>query len=64
MKGPDNGFVTPLPLSAVLRHLRTVGVEILEGPVARAGAMGVMTSVYFRDPDLNLIEVASYDSRT
>jgi catechol 2,3-dioxygenase-like lactoylglutathione lyase family enzyme len=41
-------------------HLRAQGVEIEEGPVARDGALGAMTSVYFRDPDRNLVEISVY----
>ena len=41
-------------------HLRSCGVEILEGPVKRTGAAGPIQSVYLRDPDGNLIEVSSY----
>ena len=41
-------------------HLRACGVPITEGPVAKTGAQGSMTSHYCRDPDGNLIEVASY----
>jgi catechol 2,3-dioxygenase-like lactoylglutathione lyase family enzyme len=36
-------------------------VTIELGPVSRAGARGPMTSLYFRDPDLNLVEVSRYD---
>ncbi len=49
------------PLGAVIDHLGACGVPILEGPVKRTGALGPITSVYFRDPDLNLIEVSTYD---
>jgi len=41
-------------------HLRACGVAITEGPVTKTGALGPMTSHYCRDPDGNLIEVASY----
>lgn len=44
----------------VVRELGAHGVSIELGPVAQTGAAGLMTSVYFRDPDKNLIEVASY----
>jgi catechol 2,3-dioxygenase-like lactoylglutathione lyase family enzyme len=46
-------------VAEVVEHLRANGVEILEGPVGRTGATGPIKSVYFRDPDGNLIEVAS-----
>ncbi|HET9024772.1 MAG TPA: VOC family protein, partial [Burkholderiaceae bacterium] len=35
-------------------------VPVLEGPVTRTGALGPITSVYFLDPDRNLIEVSTY----
>ncbi len=47
-------------LAEVIDHLRACGVPILEGPVKRTGALGPITSVYFRDPDQNLIEVSTY----
>lgn len=56
----DLCFITSVPLAEVIAHLQRCGVAILEGPVARTGARGPITSVYFRDPDLNLIEVANY----
>lgn len=56
----DLCFIAAAPLSQVITHLNASGVAILEGPVPRTGALGAMLSVYFRDPDLNLIEIASY----
>lgn len=56
----DFCLVTDVPLKKVVEHLRSCGVEILEGPVARTGATGGIESVYLRDPDGNLVEVASY----
>ena len=56
----DLCFITATPITDVLVHLEACGVAVLEGPVARTGAVGPITSVYFRDPDHNLIEVASY----
>lgn len=56
----DLCFTTSTPLSEVIAHLQQSGVAILEGPVARTGAVGAISSVYFRDPDGNLIEVANY----
>jgi catechol 2,3-dioxygenase-like lactoylglutathione lyase family enzyme len=44
----------------VIEHLQAQQVEILEGPVERTGAVGKILSVYIRDPDGNLIEIANY----
>jgi len=56
----DVCLVASTPLAEVLEHLSECGVEIIEGPVQRAGAMGPIVSVYFRDPDGNLIEISNY----
>ncbi|HHI92978.1 MAG TPA: VOC family protein [Gammaproteobacteria bacterium] len=56
----DLCFVIQSPLSVAIQHVRDCGIEILEGPVARTGATGPMMSFYFRDPDLNLIELCHY----
>lgn len=58
----DVCFLTDWPLHEAAAHIRSLGVDILEGPVARTGAQGPMTSIYFRDPDGNLIEAANYGS--
>jgi len=55
----DLCFLANASVAEVVEHLRANGVEILEGPVRRTGATGPIKSVYFRDPDGNLIEVAS-----
>ncbi|MGA8259284.1 MAG: VOC family protein [Arenicellales bacterium] len=57
----DLCLITAVPMAEVLDHLRASGVDILEGPVRRTGAMGPITSVYFVDPDGNLLEVSNYD---
>jgi catechol 2,3-dioxygenase-like lactoylglutathione lyase family enzyme len=57
----DMCLVTTTPLARLVAHLRACDVQVEEGPVARTGATGPITSVYFRDPDGNLIEVSTYD---
>lgn len=56
----DLCFITKTPLETVVQQLKSHKVAIIEGPVIRTGAQGKINSVYFRDPDLNLIEVANY----
>lgn len=56
----DVCFIAETPIAQVVEHLRACGVEIIEGPSERAGALGPIRSVYFRDPDLNLVEVSNY----
>jgi catechol 2,3-dioxygenase-like lactoylglutathione lyase family enzyme len=56
----DFCVIASLPLGEVLEHLRVIGVAIEAGPVSRRGALGEMRSIYFRDPDGNLVEVAEY----
>ena len=56
----DFCLISAVPLDDVIHHLRECEVEIIEGPVERAGAVGTLRSVYFRDPDQNLIEVSEY----
>ena len=57
----DLCFITTTPIAEVVAHLNRAGVAIPEGPLPRTGATGPITSVYFRDPDSNLIEVSEYD---
>jgi catechol 2,3-dioxygenase-like lactoylglutathione lyase family enzyme len=54
----DLCFLATEPLDAVIRHLRAAGVTIEVGPVPRTGATEPIRSVYVRDPDGNLIEIA------
>lgn len=56
----DLCFIANVTADGVGEHLRACGVEIIQGPVAKTGALGPMTSHYCRDPDGNLIEVATY----
>ena len=59
----DICFITAVPPDEVIGHLHDNGVQILQGPVERAGALGPIRSVYCRDPDGNLVEISSYQSR-
>lgn len=56
----DLCFITNTPMADVIAHLRAQNVAIELGPVPRTGAGGAIESVYFRDPDGNLIEVSNY----
>jgi catechol 2,3-dioxygenase-like lactoylglutathione lyase family enzyme len=56
----DLCFVSTRPLVDWIAHLAAVGVALEQGPVPRTGARGPMQSIYFRDPDANLIEIAWY----
>ena len=56
----DLCLITETPLAQVMESLKGHGVTIIQGPVDKTGAMGPIKSVYFRDPDGNLIEVSNY----
>ena len=57
----DFCLITTTPIADVVAHLENAGVEIEVMPSTRTGATGPITSVYFRDPDDNLVEVSVYD---
>ena len=54
----DLCFIVKGGLDEVVAHLQECGIAIVEGPVRRTGATGPIESVYCRDPDGNLIELA------
>jgi catechol 2,3-dioxygenase-like lactoylglutathione lyase family enzyme len=56
----DLCFIAETAIEDVIAHLAACGIAVEEGPVNRTGAIGPMISVYFRDPDDNLIEVSNY----
>lgn len=58
----DLCFITSVPLTQVIAHIQACDIEIIEGPVARTGAQGPIESVYIRDPNENLIEIANYQA--
>jgi catechol 2,3-dioxygenase-like lactoylglutathione lyase family enzyme len=51
--------LTDQPMDAILAHLGREGVTVVDGPGERAGATGPLLSVYFHDPDHNLVELAT-----
>lgn len=58
----DLCFIASVPLAVVIARLREAGIAIVEGPVARTGATGMLRSVYVRDPDRNLVEISEYEA--
>ena len=57
----DLCFVWDGTVADAIEHLLAHGVEVELGPVARRGARGLGTSVYFRDPDGSLLELIVYE---
>lgn len=60
----DICLITETAINEVIDELRLAGVSLIEGPVRRTGASSPIMSIYFRDPDLNLIEVSNYIQAT
>ena len=56
----DLCLIATEPLEQVMEELAMHDVPVEEGPVERTGATGPILSVYFRDPDRNLIEISTY----
>ena len=55
----DMCFITATPIEQAKAHLESLGIRIITGPAERDGARGKLMSVYFYDPDENLVEVAN-----
>jgi len=54
----DLCFIAAVPLDRVIEKLEQMKIKIVEGPVAKTGAVSKLRSVYVRDPDLNLVEIS------
>lgn len=54
----DLCFLSSEPIDSIVDHITRKNVQIVEGPIERTGATGPIVSVYVRDPDGNLIEIA------
>ncbi|MFL6574485.1 MAG: VOC family protein [Burkholderiales bacterium] len=54
----DLCFIAAVPLDQVIEKLKQMNMRIIEGPVAKTGAVSKLRSVYVRDPDLNLVEIS------
>jgi catechol 2,3-dioxygenase-like lactoylglutathione lyase family enzyme len=59
----DFCLLTDAPIADWVVHLEKAGIGIIEGPVGRTGARGPLESIYLRDPDGNLVEIARYAER-
>ena len=57
----DICFITDEDLSLVKARIEDAGVEIIQGPVEKIGSLGLMISIYFRDPEGSLLEISSYN---
>ncbi|MDT2071734.1 MAG: VOC family protein, partial [Planktomarina sp.] len=55
----DLCFLSPSPLDAWAAYFEACGQKVLDGPVQRSGALGPIVSLYIRDPDGNLLEIAN-----
>ena len=58
----DLCLITEWRIQDVIQQLKNEQIEILEGPILKSGATGKITSVYFTDPDRNLVEVSTYSA--
>lgn len=56
----DLCFISETSVVEFKHHIEQLGVKVIEGPVKRTGAMGEINSIYLRDPDGNLVEIANY----
>lgn len=58
----DICLLTTDSMAAIIAHLQKNHIDILTGPAWRTGACSPILSVYVRDPDGNLVEIATQPS--
>ena len=58
----DFCLLTNSGVEEIKNFLQSKNIEIELGPVSRTGAAGPITSFYIRDPDGNLIEIATLEA--
>ena len=56
----DICFISNKKINYWMNKLKSFKIDIIEGPIERIGAIKPLISIYFRDPDLNLIEISNY----
>ena len=56
----DICFISNKKIDYWMNKLKSFNIDIIEGPIERIGAIKPLLSIYFRDPDLNLIEISNY----
>ncbi|MHB1949417.1 MAG: VOC family protein [Gammaproteobacteria bacterium] len=57
----DICFVSDNSISDIISHLESYSITIEKEPMLVTGALGEMESIWFRDPDGNLIEISNYN---
>ncbi len=55
----DFCLLAETPVADIAAHLTAEGIEVIDGPAPKTGATGPILSIYFRDPDGNLVEVSN-----